>query len=573
MAMNGNKYGGPESVTQGLIYSLTSSPIRVSLTETLTDTVMNGVVTIEVLASVPSGTYKLRVAAVEELITFATPPGSNGEKEFPNVFRKFIANGQVGETVNLQVGQIVTYKYSYTLNSKWKRDQMYTIAWVQNETSKEILNSARAEDKKIEFFGIDFQKGSTNQVSKLKGTLINVGNTDQEMSIKLTSTHPSDWAGNYTYNGTTSTDEKKFLVPAGQTTEVGLNVTPGQTSNLGRYLIEVQITGNDEYQAAQFGLISGVSDLVVARDAGTVDLKLPYTSGLTYALNKKFAILPDELLVTGIANGALNDIKNIFYSIGWVSPAFTMEQVVELKKFLNRGGNLMLSGMDIGWDIFDPDGSSTDPVIQDFYKNYLKTDYVDDGTTTRTRVSAVTTDAIFKATGASTLTRPYGTSNLYPDKVKPNSVEAFPIFTYNNAADIAATRAETSKYKTVYFGIGLEHISNRAVADVIVKTAHDWFYGLISSTEFDQAMAALQMGQNIPNPAQESTIIPFEGVWSKDMTLQVVDLNGRVMLTREVMPGSSQVEVNTASLPAGVYFYQLTDGQSIGAPHKLVVVH
>ena len=49
-------------------------------------------------------------------------------------------------------------------------------------------------------------------------------------------------------------------------------------------------------------------------------------------------------------------------------PAFTDDWVEQLENFMNAGGNLFISGQDIGWDISTgpPDGHAT-PASQDFY--------------------------------------------------------------------------------------------------------------------------------------------------------------------------------------------------------------
>jgi hypothetical protein len=38
------------------------------------------------------GTYKLHLALIENMVSYATAPGSNGEKDFPNLLRKMLPN-------------------------------------------------------------------------------------------------------------------------------------------------------------------------------------------------------------------------------------------------------------------------------------------------------------------------------------------------------------------------------------------------------------------------------------------------------------------------------------------------
>jgi len=86
---------------------------------------------------------KLRAALLEETITFATAPGSNGETVFEEVMRKMIpdasgttvssmwAPGQ-SEIFNIEVA-IPSYIYDYT--------ELSMSAWLQDDATKEVLQA------------------------------------------------------------------------------------------------------------------------------------------------------------------------------------------------------------------------------------------------------------------------------------------------------------------------------------------------------------------------------------------------------------------------------------------------
>lgn len=54
--------------------------------------------------------------------------------------------------------------------------------------------------------------------------------------------------------------------------------------------------------------------------------------------------------------------------------ALGVNEIIRVKNYLNSGGNLFISGSEIGWDL-DHLGSLSD---KDFYNNYLKASYIDD---------------------------------------------------------------------------------------------------------------------------------------------------------------------------------------------------
>lgn len=94
------------------------------------------------LSTLPSGNYYLRVMAVERKIVYPSPPGTNGETVFPDVFRRAFPN-VVGTSVTTAAGT-ETYIFKYRREAVMVDSMMYTIAFLQNDVNKEVLNSGRA---------------------------------------------------------------------------------------------------------------------------------------------------------------------------------------------------------------------------------------------------------------------------------------------------------------------------------------------------------------------------------------------------------------------------------------------
>ena len=91
------------------------------------------------LSNLPAGTWKLRVYAVEHPVNFTSAPGSNGEKYFPHVFRKSIPNSS-GEPFPSAKG-IYEFTWRYKFESAWKDSNQYSIAIVQDDITKEVINT------------------------------------------------------------------------------------------------------------------------------------------------------------------------------------------------------------------------------------------------------------------------------------------------------------------------------------------------------------------------------------------------------------------------------------------------
>lgn len=118
-------------------YLAQTSPIAVSVTETTSGTQRNVSITIQTLGTPPSGNLKLRTAVVEKSITYTAP---NLETQHRNIFRQTL-NGWNTSFTPASSGNSVTINYSYTLQATWNAPQIYVIAWIQNDTNKEILNA------------------------------------------------------------------------------------------------------------------------------------------------------------------------------------------------------------------------------------------------------------------------------------------------------------------------------------------------------------------------------------------------------------------------------------------------
>ncbi len=98
-------------------------------------------ITLTVHSNLPAGTHKLRVFAVEKLIVYATPPGSNGETIFHTVFRRAYPN-TTGIDCPTSAGTY-NYTYKYKRESAWQDTSIATVAFVQNDVNKEVLNSGK----------------------------------------------------------------------------------------------------------------------------------------------------------------------------------------------------------------------------------------------------------------------------------------------------------------------------------------------------------------------------------------------------------------------------------------------
>jgi hypothetical protein len=116
------------------------TPLNISVSDSrLSGDTIQATVVVTNLSNLPAGNYYLRVQALEKNIKLTPQP--NGEANFFNVFRKAFPNSQ-GTSIPSITGTY-TYIFKYKVDPVWVSDQMFTIAFVQEDITKEIFNSAK----------------------------------------------------------------------------------------------------------------------------------------------------------------------------------------------------------------------------------------------------------------------------------------------------------------------------------------------------------------------------------------------------------------------------------------------
>jgi hypothetical protein len=141
VSVNGAALANVSNITANSIqtFAVETSPLSVLVTET-TGTNRTATIKLKTVGSLPTGTHKLNVAIVEKKVDYAGP---NGETVHHNVFRKWLNNADV--TLGALNGEI-TSTYNYTIDASWNAANIYVLAFVQNNTTKAVLNSGTRFD-------------------------------------------------------------------------------------------------------------------------------------------------------------------------------------------------------------------------------------------------------------------------------------------------------------------------------------------------------------------------------------------------------------------------------------------
>ncbi len=83
----------------------------------------------------------LYAVVTEKVISFSTPPGSNGETEFYDVMREMLPNPNGFQLGNISSNDKFEYSYSTELKSNWNLTNITTVVFIQNKESKEVYQA------------------------------------------------------------------------------------------------------------------------------------------------------------------------------------------------------------------------------------------------------------------------------------------------------------------------------------------------------------------------------------------------------------------------------------------------
>ncbi|MFZ5516376.1 MAG: FlgD immunoglobulin-like domain containing protein [Candidatus Zhuqueibacterota bacterium] len=293
------------------------------------------------------------------------------------------------------------------------------------------------------------------------------------------------------------------------------------------------------------------------------------------SLNQSFDSCCNEAVIRNQVN--LNDYPVVMWMLGEESVSnstFNAQEQARVQTYLQNGGNLFVSGAEIGWDLED-NGNGVS-----FYHNYLKASYVADDANVY-QVSGVA-GSIFE--GLASIHFDDGSHGTYdvdwPECMAPYS-GASVCLNYDGTAYHAAIQyegtfgASQQTGRLVHFGFPFETVFPDSNRNRLMERILDYFD--IQSSAVHTNGSAIQTGQryallqNYPNPFNATTIIRFEipqGVQAQLVTLVVYNILGervKQLVAENRSAGYYQVAWDgtddfSRKVSAGVYLYKLSAG-------------
>jgi Outer membrane protein Omp28/Secretion system C-terminal sorting domain len=145
VCVNGAANVGLSTVTAATLATevAKTSPLSVKVKEITGVSGRTATITVKPVGDVPVAEYRLFVAIVEKKLNFAA---ANGEGIHYDVFRKYLTSADGDAYTMPAKGVEASLNFNYTPVAPWVADQVYVLAFIQNMTTKEVLNSGTKFD-------------------------------------------------------------------------------------------------------------------------------------------------------------------------------------------------------------------------------------------------------------------------------------------------------------------------------------------------------------------------------------------------------------------------------------------
>ena len=351
------------------------------------------------------------------------------------------------------------------------------------------------------------------------------------------------------YNIYKSTDGDNF----DQGTEFpnALNVLSNLSPDSTYYLKMSAINGNGESNLTEVLAVqptSGQVDLLIVngfdRTIGTVNtfdfvkrFAPSVTSGYAFDSCSNEAIENGDILL-----GQYKIVLWISGEEGTANESFSQMEQSLLAQFLETGGNLFISGAEIGYDLVE-NGSSFD---KNFYRTYFKAQYVRDKVDTHS--ASGTSEGIFNnVTGITFDNGSHNTYNVdFPDGITRVDGAVLSM-TYDgfSAASFGGAGIQyagpfgngTVAGKLVYLGFPFETIYPESSRDLVMNAVLEFLGGTPTNVEAPltetTSINEFELIQNYPNPFNPSTTIVFRLTSSTPLRtrLKIYNLRGQEIIT------------------------------------------
>ncbi|MFQ5906083.1 MAG: Omp28-related outer membrane protein [bacterium] len=578
----GSDYTSWEDLVSGR--EAVESPLNVIVDGTYDWSTRSGTVYayIEATDTIPQADLKLHFVITECDIHFRAP---NGQSVFHEVMRDMLPDAD-GEPVSISFPEDSVIRYrDFYLDTSWVFHNCEVVVFIQSDADTEVLQAGKWE-MPIEVPGLSYVynlivdslgngdgRADPGEAVEMIVTLENDSTFLDATNVAayITCDNPDV---NVTHGTVSFPDIPSGSVADNSSDPFRFSVDAAAEPSFAYFNLDVSADPGGYTMEHRFWIILGRPDVLLVDD----------DSGAVY--ERFFVSALESLQVAHDMWDVQNDIDppdlSSYHCIIWFTgndslTSLTIQEQTDLASFLDGGGNLILTGQNIGQNI---DGHP-------FYSDYLRAsligpvidDYVLDGEPG----DPIGNGLSLVSTGSG------GAENqTSQDVVEPLSGAAV-VFRYS-ADSVAAIRHDSGTYKVVYYAFGLEGLSRMpgySGRDTVLARSLEWVGCpvLVGSEEEAvrrrNSMSSLRLNCR-PNPFRSS--LGISGVvpaGERQISLSIYDICGRlVKRILDVQPAGSRLTITGEwdgrnnqgdEARTGIYFIRLTSG-AMSRTEKVVLL-
>lgn len=386
------------------------------------------------------------------------------------------------DTISLAgVGNTALVNGSFNIDPGWVTDNLRAVVFVQREErqDKEILQAASSypqPEYKIRGMveqGAQMQMGaSTSPFVGEDFAVTNVGLSDSFTINVIVDEAPPGWTISYVDDqGGNHQGEWSFVLGTGEILDFYAIVTPNSPGYM-RYHFEVNSPNLPSPLLMSFAFITDdLNCLIVDADGGD-----PYEEYFREALDSSgWSYGVWNLGMSKLTPEVLQAYSLLIWNEGFASPTLDATDREFLMQHLDGGGNLFLSGQDIGWDLNENHGAEGIA----FYHDYLHATYDRDDTNIM-YLDGVLEDPITDGLDLHIAGGDGANNQAYPDEIAARDADATEILHYqgDGAGAIRVIDSLTAA-RIVYTGFGFEGIDNADDRYDLLIPAINWLQPLL----------------------------------------------------------------------------------------------
>jgi hypothetical protein len=335
--------------------------------------------------------------------------------------------------------------------------------------------------------------------------------------IDLRSVIPAFWNITSTVNGPLpSAGQWSILLNSSESAVLSMNYATNGSAGSGNASFSVYSRAGEAGKSSKLCVHAGANILLVDADQGD-NLETYYIDAVKQAGHVPF--IYNRYINGPVSSSFMSGFEAVVWFTG--TPFYDVLSLADennLSAYLDGGGNLFLTGSEIGYSI-----GGGDDTVHTFYTEYLRSIYMGDSASSF-NVSGVASDPVSDGLSFSIQGGNGAGNQRYPDFILPIN-GAYTSFYYGGGSQRGGI-SYNGRYRLIYLSFGFEGISTTSARNTLMENALNWFgVTTLGTREIPKPKETRIIVSVTPNPFNARTQIDIKG----ENKAEIYDVSGRLI--------------------------------------------